>query len=485
MRSSLALRAKAEQELRRRHAERPALRVVPTFRDFVSKTTPTYQWYRHCVEISNVLERVASGEIKRLMIFAPPRSGKSELVSRHFPAYYLHRFPDRFAAISSYSAELAYDLSRAARRHYSGSASLSGESSAVKHWETGQGGGLWATGVGGPATGKGGSVLICDDALKNAEEAASEVVRDRHRDWWRSVWYTRMEPNAALILIMTRWHLDDLAGWLLEEESGEEPERWTILSLPSIAEEKRAEFPSTCTVLPDWRKPGEALVPERYPIEKLRQIEARIGSYFFSALHQQRPRPIEGGMYKWDSFRVVNAVPEGSRWLAYWDTAGTEGAGDNTAGALLGRTREGRYVAAEVVAGQWSPGRKDSEIRATCERWRGLVNLSTVWLEAEAGVGGKERTQSTVRALAGFDVHTERPTGSKVDRGMPFAAQVEVGNVDIVEGEWNHPFLAEMADFPHGKRDDRHDAIAGAFNKLAAELDGRGGSVSTLGLIGV
>lgn len=485
MRSSLALRAAAELELRRRQRERPTLRSVPTFREFVSRTTPRYQWYRHCEVIAETLERVVAGEINRLMIFAPPRSGKSELVSRHFPAYFLSLFPDRFAAIASYSAELAYDLSRAARRNYAGNASLSSEAAAVKHWETGQGGGLWAAGVGGAATGKGFSLGIVDDPLKNAEEAGSKVIRDRHRDWWRSVWYTRMEPGAATVVMMTRWHLDDLAGWLLEEESGDEPERWTILSLPSIAEEKRPEFPASCTVLPDWRKPGDPLVPERYPIDKLRQIEARIGSYFFAALHQQRPRPQEGGMYKYDAFRIVGAIPQGARWLAYFDTAGTDGAGDNTAGVLMGRTREGRYVAADCIAGQWSPGRKDAEIKAACERWRALVGLSTVWLEAEAGIGGQERTKSTVRALAGFDVHTERPTGSKVDRGLPFAAQVEVGNVDLVDGAWTHPFRAELADFPFGARDDRHDAAAGAFNKLAAELDGSAGALSTVHLFGV
>jgi predicted phage terminase large subunit-like protein len=454
------------------------LRVVPSFRSFASRVNPRYVWYHHCEVMADALECVAAGEIKRLMIFAPPRSGKSELVSRLFPAYYLDRFPERFAAIASYASELAFDLSRAARRNFTGGqAGLAGESKSVKQWETGKGGGLWATGVGGPATGKGFHLGISDDPLKNAQEASSRLIRDRQREWWRSVWYTRCEPNAAIVLVMTRWHLDDLAGWLLAEEAGEDPERWTVLCLPSIADSEPRAFPSTCTVLPDWRKAGEPLVPERYPLAKLEQIRSRIGNYYWEALHQQRPRPKAGGMYKWDAFRSVDALPEGARWLAYWDTAGTEGAGDNTAGVLMGRTREGRYVVADCVAGQWSPGRKDSEVKAACERWRALVALRTVWLERESGVGGEERSKSTVRALAGFDVRTERPTGSKEDRGMPFAAQAEAGNVDVLRGPWNHAFLEELADFPHSAHDDRHDAAAGAFNRLAADLDGHGGGL--------
>ena len=482
LRSSLALRAAAELELRRRPR---IVRAPPTLREFALRAHPGYVWYRHCELIGGVLEKVVSGEIRRLMIFAPPRSGKSELVSRILPGYFLERFPQRFVAISSYSAELAYDLSRAARRNFTGHGGLGGETTAVKHWETGKGGGLWATGVGGPATGKGFHLGLVDDPVKDAKEAHSEVTKARIRDWWRSVWYTRMEPGAALVVVMTRWTLDDLAGWLLEQERSESPEHWTILSLPAISEAERGDFPPTCTVVPDWRAPGEALVPERFPIEALRRIAAAQGDYYFSAQYQQRPRPIMGGMYKWDSFRIVKAIPEGARWLAYWDTAGTEGDGDNTAGVLMGRTREGRYVVVECVAGQWSPARKDSEVKATCARWSQRVGLRTVWLEREAGIGGEERTKSTVRALAGFDVHSERPTGSKSDHGMPFAAQVEAGNVDLLEGDWNHAFLTELCDFPHGRRDDRHDAAAGAFNRLAGAFDGAGGSLSTLGLIGV
>lgn len=415
--------------------------------------------------IAETLERVVAGEIKRLMVFAPPRSGKSELVSRHFPAYYLTLFPDRFAAIASYSAELAYDLSRAARRNYTSSATLSSEAAAVKHWETGKGGGLWAAGVGGAATGKGASLLVCDDPLKNAEEASSQVIRDRHRDWWRSVWYTRLEPGAALILMMTRWHLDDLAGWLLKEEAGEEPERWTILSLPSIAEEKRPEFPASCTVLPDWRKPGEPLVPERYPIEKLNQIRARIGTYFFESLHQQRPSPPEGRRFRRSWFEVVDQAPPGAQRVRWWDMAATDGDGDWTVGDLVAWDGENVYIEDEV-RGQWGPGERDRIIAQTADLDRQRHGLLVeVGGPQDPGAAGKTAALAFRRLLRGYRVTTATETGSKELRADVWRSLAEVGCVKLVRGAWNAGWLDEVTSFP-GRTDDRVDATSNAVARL-------------------
>lgn len=174
-----------------------------TFRQFIARVAPKFQFYPHLDKLIEVLQQVADGLISRLMVFMPPRHGKSETVSRLFSAYYLYRHPDRWVAITSYAAELAFTLSRNARENYSeGGGPMSADAFAVKHWETGLGGGLWATGVGGPATGKGFHLGICDDPLKNSEEAASETVREKHKDWWRSTFSTREEPNGAIVVIM-------------------------------------------------------------------------------------------------------------------------------------------------------------------------------------------------------------------------------------------------------------------------------------------
>lgn len=469
MQSSLELRAKAELELRRRRALAP--RAPLTFREFVSKVNPRFIWYRHCEAIASVLERVLAGELRRVLIMAPPRAGKSELVSRLFTAYHVYRYPEKFVALASYGAELAYDLSRAARRNYYGVVDAgAAETTAVKHWETGKGGGAWATGVGGAATGKGYALGGIDDPIKDDRDAQSDLIRERAKDWYRSVWYTRAEPNAAIVLTMTRWHEDDLAGFILAEESGEKPECWHVVNLQSIYEpEGMLDFPKSCTVEPDWRKPGEPLVPERYPLEALRRIEQRIGPRAWSSLHQQYPRPRDGSMFKWEHFenRFLDAVPAGMTWLAYWDTAGTEGAGDHTAGALVGYdARHGRFHIADVVRGQWGPMHKDLEIRAACQRWRALVGVSNVWLETEAGIGGKDRTRATVAALVGFRVQTEHPTGSKVVRAQVWAAQQEAGNVTMSRGDWNHGFISRCTAFPYSNVDDEQDAVAGAFAKI-------------------
>lgn len=176
--------------------------MTQTFREFVSRVNPRYAWHRHCVELADVLQQVADGTITRLMVFLPPRHSKSETVSRLFSAYYLARFPDRWVGLTSYAADLAFTLSRHARDNYqAGGGATRQDASAVKHWETGKGGGFWAAGVGGPITGKGGHLLIVDDPLKNAEEANSETIREKQKEWYRSTFSTRAEPGAAIIVV--------------------------------------------------------------------------------------------------------------------------------------------------------------------------------------------------------------------------------------------------------------------------------------------
>lgn len=443
-----------------------------TFREYVDRVTnERFIWHRHNVQVGNALQRVADGELKRVMLFEPPRHGKSEQVSRLFSGYYLYRHPARWVGLNSYAAELAYTLSRAARENFlAGGGTLKDDAAAVKHWETTQGGGLWAAGVGGAITGKGFHLGIIDDPLKNAEEAASETIREKQKEWYRSTFYTREEPGGAVVVVMTRWHEDDLAGWLLSEEAEEdEPERWHVVHFEAVKEAESSVYPVTCTVEADPREPGEPLCPERYPLEKLNKIARRIGSYFWAALFQGKPRPKEGGLFKYDSFEVVDAVPVEGERVRYWDTAGTEGGGDWSVGTLMVRAKDGTYYVEDVVRGQWSPNRKEEEILETARKdgERYGRHRVDVWMEHEAGIGGKERTLNVIRKLAGYKVQAEHATGSKESRAEPFASQVEAHNVKILRAAWNNAFRSEHADFPHGKHDDQVDSASGAFNKLA------------------
>ena len=443
--------------------------AVPSFADFVSRVNPRYQWYPHVKQLADVLQRVADGELNRLMVFMPPRHGKSELVSRLFSAYYLLKHPDRWVGINSYAAELAYTFSRNARDNYTrAGGGIKHDAGAVKHWETGQGGGLWAAGVGGPITGKGFHLGIIDDPLKNAEESSSETIRAKHRDWYDSTFYTREEPGAAIVVIQTRWNEADLSGHLLDKES-EEPEHWHIIHFEAIKDSERPLYPATCFLEPDRRKENEPLAPRRYPIEKLEKIQRRIGPYFWAALYQQRPAPREGGTFKRDWFGVVSelpAKPERMRFVRYWDKAGTKDGGAYTAGVLIGEC-DGVYYIVDVIMGQWEAATRERVISQTLATDAAAYGHVYTWIEQEPGSGGKESAESTIRNNPGYSVKADRPTGDKELRAEPFAAQCAIQNVKLIAGEWNGRYIEILTSFPNGKIKDPVDASSGGFSKLA------------------
>jgi len=263
-----------------------------TLREFIREAFPRYGFHRWAELLIERLQAVADGELGRLIVTCPPRLGKSLLVSKLFPAYFIQRHPQLFAAIASYSAELAYAHSREARHYYRLTGNLlSKDSAAVGNWLTPQRGGCIAAGVRGPFTGKGYSLGIIDDPYKGPEDAKSALQRERLIDWLRSVWLTRAEPAEV----------EDPNGKLRPNLSAQVIvlTRWDHLDLPAIAEppEDRPTFPPTCTLVPDWRKPGEALCPERFPLGELLKIRARLGSYWWQALYQQRPSPASGSIF--------------------------------------------------------------------------------------------------------------------------------------------------------------------------------------------
>jgi len=437
---------------------------VGSFTDFVSRVNPRYQWYPHVKQLAAILQRVADGEINRLMIFMPPRHGKSELVSRLFSAYYLLRHPKRWVGINSYAAELAYTFSRNARDNFiRQGGKIKDDAAAVKHWETGNGGGFWAAGVGGPITGKGFHLGIIDDPIKNAEEAASETIRAKHRDWYDSTFSTREEPGAAIVVIQTRWNEGDLSGYLLDKES-EEPEGWHIVHFEAIKEPERPSYPGTCTLEPDPRKVGEPLAPLRYPLDKLEKIARRIGSYFWAALYQQRPSPREGGMFKREWFDIVATAPKGAHFVRYWDKAGTKDAGAYTAGVLLA-AHKGTYYFCDMIMGQWEAAERERVISQTLAADDAKYGRVYTYVEQEPGSGGKESAQATIIRNPGYVVQADKPTGDKVLRAEPLAAQCEARNVKMINASWNQRALDILTSFPNGIKD-MVDAASGAFKYL-------------------
>ena len=468
--------------------------------------------------LAEVLQRVADGDLKRLMVFMPPRHGKSELASRLFPAYFLYRHPDKFVGLASYSQGLANTLSRAAKSNYNlglqvvpGGTALARDARAVRQWETEAGGGFWCTGVGGEATGKGFHLGIIDDPVKNSEQAASETIRDKHQEWWSSTWYTREQPSdgssngsassggdhelvageisasgprsagfdAAFVVVQTRWHEDDLAGWLLAEERAAaadpdegQPERWHIVNFAAIAEDHEADWPASCTAEPDWRAPGEALAPGLRPLAKLQKIARRVGEYVWQALFQQRPRARDGSAFlrTWIEDNLVGAAPLDADYIRYWDKAASIRRGaDYTAGVLMCRCKtSGVFYVVDVLRGRWAPHEREDQIRAAAfadnAHYGGSVYIR---LEREGGSAGIDSALASVSSLAGFLADTEHPSGPKEVRFDGFAGQAKAGNIKFVQGAWNRDYIDELTALWTGAHDDQADATSGAYNFLA------------------
>src|SRR5262245_22121675 len=221
-----------------------------------------------------------------LVIEAPPRHGKSELVSRYLPAWYLGLYPSRRVLLAGYGAAFARSWGRKARgllQEHGRAAfgvEVSREERAASEWGLcSHEGGMLTAGVGGPLTGRGANLLIVDDPIKNAEQAVSQTIRDNHWDWWQSTASTRIEPGGCAIVIATRWHHDDLSGRLLRAAEAGEGMPVRRLRLPAIAEEDD----------PLGRAPGEALWPERWPIERLERTREEKEAVWWEAMYQQRP----------------------------------------------------------------------------------------------------------------------------------------------------------------------------------------------------
>ncbi len=437
-----------------------------TFREFISQVRPSYQWYGHCERLVAVLQQVAEGRIRRLMVFMPPRHSKSETVSRLFTAYYLYRHPERWVGVNSYAAELAYTLSRAARDNFQAvGGKVRGDAAAVKHWETGKGGGLWAAGVGGPITGKGFHLGVIDDPIKNAEEANSEIIREKQWEWYQSTFYTREEPEGAIVVIQTRWNEDDLSGRLLAEETAEDghPERWRVVDCAALKEAEPASYPASCILENDPRHPGEALCPERYSEERLQRIKKRIGPYFFGSLFQQRPTAKEGSFFKVTQFQYLDEPPAGMREVRAWDLAATAGAGDWTSGVRMGQDEAGRFIVSDCHRGQWATDERDSEIKSTSQSDGPRIHQH---FPQDPGQAGKGQAKAMVRLVAGVPVATDPVSGKKEVRADAYSSQVNAGNVYLVRGAWNRPFVETHRQFPNGAHDDDVDAAADAFNRL-------------------
>jgi predicted phage terminase large subunit-like protein len=436
-------------------ATHPRVQLIPRgFNRFLNKANPLFEWEpEHLKEGRRYLDKVTKGEVQRLMIFMPPRHGKSEQTTIHYPAYRLLVDQQTKVIVGAYNHELACTFSRQARRLVSRFGfQFESDQNKQHEWFSVHGGGLIAVGVGSGVTGKGCSLCCIDDPVKSRQEAESPTFRRKVLDWYQNDLYTRLHPGAAIVLIMTRWHSLDLAGQLLEEANNG-GEKWDVVSLPAIAEENDTL----------GRQPGAALWPDRYNVADFDRIKKAIGSYAFSALYQQRPSPRSGGFFRHDWLPISDRCDSSGLACRAYDTAATPGAGDYTAGVRMQRIGD-RYRISHVVRGQWSPAQRRTIQRQTAE----IDGLQTiVHLAQDPGAAGVDQVEQDKINLAGFATVSARPTGSKEVRAMPFAAACEAGLVELERGDWNRAFIDELCSFPTGQHDDQVDAAADAFNYLS------------------
>lgn len=408
-------------------------------------TNNNYIYAEHLQRLQQALLDVEAGKIKRLAIFMPPRHGKSELTSKYFPAWYLGRHPDCRIILCSYEADFAADWGSKVRNLLQEYGDLfetpimvDRASSARNRWDIyGHKGGMQTAGVGGPITGKGAKILIIDDPVKNAEQANSATYREKAKDWFNSTAYTRLEPDGAVILIQTRWHEDDLGGWLLSDSK----EDWTIIDLPAISDD------------------GKPLWPDRFSIDDLNRIKEQVGSYWWSAMYQQRPQPAEGGILKRDWLRYYDPEDnwefKNSLFTTYtgWDLAISE---KQTADYTVSCTVKVNPVSGNMYIVDWTQDHISApdtlnKIQEMYNRYNPLiVGIEDVAYQRSM-IQFAQKAMVPAKAIA-------RPT-DKVSRITSSFTAFEQGLVFIPE---NHPlrytFENEYTSFPTGKHDDLLDA---------------------------
>jgi len=412
---------------------------------------------RHHLEILKALEGVSTGQTRRLMLLLPPGSAKSTYASRLFPAWWLARHPTSSVISACHTAKLAEDFGRGVRglleeHGWRLGLKVRGDTRAAGRFLTEFGGAYFAVGVHGAVTGRRADLALIDDPIRSFADAGNFAAREHLWNWFRSELVTRLKPKGRIILVMTRWHCDDLAGRLIEQGG------WETLQLPALAE--------AGDLL--GRQLGEALWPEWEDRAALLEKSELLGERHFAALFQQSPMRDGGQLFDPRLLRMVDQVPDGIG-VRGWDLAGSDEAGgdpDWTVGVKLVRDRSNCVFIDDVIRFRALPGDVAERIRATAAMDGAAV---TIGLPQDPGQAGKSQIMFLTQMLAGFRVVATPETGPKATRALPVASQVSAGTLAIRRAAWNAAFLDEMANFPSGRKDDQVDALTRAFALLVSQ----------------
>lgn len=412
---------------------------------------------KHLELICGKLEEVEKGNIKKLMIFMPPRHGKSMSVTETFPSYYIGKKPSRRVIEVSYGGDLAQKFGRANRQKVEQYGKdifdieiAYGNASNTNWGIEGHRGGMISSGIGGSITGEGADLMLIDDPIKNREEADSITYREKLWAEWQNTLLTRLHPDGAIIIILTRWHEDDLAGRILSQEGSE----WDVLSLPAEADDN--------DIL--GRTEGDPLWPEHgFDLEWLKKKKREVGTRTFTSLYQQKPSPSEGSLFNRSWWKFYKVLP--SRFdevIQSWDCTFKDGAAnDYVVGQVWGKVGADKYLI-DQTRGQFDIVATMSAIR-TLSYKHPTASLKLI----EDKANGPAVISMLKREISG--IVAVNPEGGKEVRAQAVTPDIEAGNVYLPDPSicsWTHDFIEECSNFPNGKNDDQVDSMTQALNRL-------------------
>lgn len=448
------------------------------FRQYIR---PTMLWDWWLADAANHLQKfyedMLRGKRPKLCLQAPPQHGKSWTVE-DFVAWVIGRNPDLKVIFASYADSLGVRINKHLQRtiwrpEYQKlfprtQIGLPGWICNNDLFEfVGRSGSFRNVTVNGGVNGHELNLGIIDDPIKGRAEANSTDIRNKTWNWFVDDFFARFANSAGMLIICTRWHVDDLVGRFIERYPGE----ITTLRYQAIAEANET-YQLAPDKPPHVRKAGEPLFPKHKPLDFLLERKAVLTQGGWSSEYQQHPIIVGGGALPIERLKVSSVATDRSKVRAsirYVDKAGTEDAGAYTAALLMHAMSDGTYVIEHVARGQWSVADREIRIRQLADADKATWPNYSVWVEQEPGSGGKESAEATIRSLAGHAIYADKvgkSDGNKMVRAEPFAAQVQHGNVKLVAGDWVIAFLDECEHWPFGKYKDQVDAAAGAFNKL-------------------
>lgn len=408
--------------------------------------SPHYDIPDHWALINEHLLDIAEGKLKRLIISMPPRHGKSELTTKYFPAWYMLNNPTKNVIVTGHSASFTEDKFgepiRKLVSFYGNSfdVSIDQRSNSKKRFQTNHGGMFNALGVGGSIMGRGAHLFVIDDPINDAEQAYSPRQREKIWDWFLTTPMTRLEPGAAVVIIMTRWHKDDLIGRILTSELAQD---WTYLCLPAINEA------------------GKALWSNRYPVDELQKLRTALGTYKFNSLFQQNPISDENIIYNPEWWKLYDELPKLEYKAQAWDTAFKDGEQNDYSACVTGGTNDGEI---SYITDVWRSRLQSPQLLAKIKDMAEIHKPDLILIEDAAS--GQSLIQF-LRNETRLPISAVPVSGDKVLRANIVSPKIESGCVYIPEyAKWKNDFIIETAEFPFSA----HDDIVDALNMLVRHL---------------